>query len=305
LQNSEVLSGLRLPYLEDTERAFSMCRDMEVFSEDTLVASDGVRLRVLEAGDPSKPTVLLVNALGVSCLFLARLARILARDYHLLSWESRGLPDYASVEGEVDLSVERHSSDAAEILAWKGREATAIVAYCAGANIAVHGIANGTLSTGRLCIVSPSMEIATAAARTHYQRTMLPIWEKMSEMGPRYAGLMRALIRQNQKPHDGTLDSELHQLNNLPFRSAETTYRYGLLQAACLKFNWTDLLGKIKIPTFVLHGAEDDLIHEETSAAVAAGVDGASFLKLPDCGHFAIYTSDILHEHIRAFLGGK
>lgn len=304
MQNSEVSSGPRLSYLEAPERAFSMCRDMDVFVEDEFVASDGVRLNVLEAGDPSRPTVLLINALGVSCLFLARLARVLARDHHVLSWESRGLPDYASVEGEVDLSVERHAGDAAEILAWKGREAAAIVAYCAGANIAVHALAHGTLATGRLCIVSPSMEVATAKERTHYQRTMLPIWEKMEAMGPRYAALMRALIRQNQKPHDGTLDSELHQLNNLPFRSPETTYRYGMLQAACLKFDWADLLRKVKTPTLVLHGVEDDMIHEETSAAVAAGVDGASFLKLPDCGHFAIYTSEVLHERIRAFLEG-
>jgi pimeloyl-ACP methyl ester carboxylesterase len=304
LQNSEVSDRLHLPYLEAAERDFSICRDMDAFSEETIIASDGVRLKVLEAGNPSKPTVLLVNALGVSCLFLSRLAKALAGDYHLLSWESRGLPDYASAEGEVDVSVERHSKDVTEILAHKGREAAAVVAYCAGANVAVHAIANGMLATRRLCIISPSMEIGDAAAKTNYQRTMLPIWEKMSEMGPRYASLVRALIQQNQKPHDGTLASELHQLNNLPFRSPETTYRYALLQAACLKFDWASLLGKVKMPALVMHGTEDDMIHEETSATVAAGIDGASFLKLPDCGHFAIYTSDTLHERVHAFLAG-
>ena len=232
MQNSQAPNGLRLPYLEAPERAFAMVREPGVFSEDTLIAGDGTPLTVLEAGDPEKPTVLLINALGVSCLFLARLAKALARDHHVLTWESRGLPDYSAMAEDGDLSVERHCSDATEVLAYKGREADAVVAYCSGANVAVHAIANRTFAANRLCIVSPSMELATATARTVYQRTMLPIWEKMIRLGPRNAALIRALIVQNQPPHDGSLDSELHCLNNLPFRTDEATYRYAQLKAA-------------------------------------------------------------------------
>jgi len=305
LPYSQASNGLRLPYLEAGERDFAVFRELEIFREDSVAAGDGTTLAVFEAGDAAKPTVLLINALGVSCLFLARLAAALTRDHHVLTWESRGLPDHAATADGVDLSVERHSRDAADILERKGRRADAVVAYCAGTNTAVHGIVNGVLDTGRLCIISPSMDIKTAAAKTDYQRTMLPIWEKVAQSGPRHAALIRALIRQNQKPRDGSLLSELNWLNNLPFRTDATTHRYAQLQAACLKFDWPVFLEQIKQPTLVLHGADDDIIHEATSAAVAAGIPGASFQKIPDCGHFAVYTSTPLHERISAFLNGR
>lgn len=305
LQHGQAPNGLRLPYVEDPERDFAVFRELGVFRQETVVASDGTELAVFEAGDAAKPTVLLINALGVSCLFLAKLAAALARDHHVLTWESRGLPDQAALADGGDLSIERHGRDAADVLERKGRRAEAIVAYCAGANTAVYGIANGILDAGRLCIISPSMEMKTVTAKTDYQRTMLPIWENVARSGPRFAALIRALIRQNQKPHDGSLESELTWLNNLPFRTDVSTHRYAQLQAECLKLDWSALLGRVDRPTLVLHGADDDIIHEETSEAVAAGISGASYQKIPDCGHFAVFTSAPLHERISAFLGGR
>lgn len=302
LQRDGASSSLRLPYLEPPEREFAMFREVGVFREDTIVADDGVPLTVLEAGDPGRPTVLLVNALGVSCLFLARLARVLAREHHVLAWETRGLPDFAASAGG-DLSVERHCADAASILARKAGDLRAVVAYCSGANIAVHALVGRVLAAERLCIISPSMEIPTVAARTDYQRTMLPIWEKIDQSGPRFAALVRAMIRQNWRPHDGTLESELHHLNNLPFRNNESTHRYALMQAACLRFEWPSLLARVTVPTLVLHGADDDMIHEDTSSAVAAGVADGTFEIVPGCGHFAVYTSRELHERVRSFVG--
>jgi pimeloyl-ACP methyl ester carboxylesterase len=304
MQGDGTTDALRLPYLEPPERAFSMVREAGVFREDTVVADDGVPLTVLEAGDPARPAVLLVNALGVSCLFLSRLAQVLARDWHVLTWETRGLPDFSASDGR-DLSVGRHAADAASVLARKAGGVRAVVAYCSGANIAVHALVERIVAADRLCIVSPSMEIPTVEARTDYQRTMLPIWQKIDRSGPRFATLVRAMIRQNWKPWDGTLQSELHHLNNLPFRSSQSTHRYALMQAACLRFDWPARLACVTVPTLVLHGAEDDIIHEETSAAVAAAVDGASLAIIPNCGHFAIYTSDELHGRLCAFLGSR
>lgn len=302
MQGDGTTDALRLPYLEPPEREFSMIREAGIFREGTILADDGVPLTVLEAGDPARPAVLLVNALGVSCLFLARLAQALARDWHVLTWETRGLPDFPASDGR-DLSVERHAADAALVLARKAGGVRAVVAYCSGANVAVHALVERTVAAGRLCIVSPSMEIPTVEARTDYQRTMLPIWEKIDRSGPRFAALVRAMIRQNWKPPDGTLQSELHHMNNLPFRSSESTYRYALMQAACLRFDWPSRLARVAVPTLVLHGADDDIIHEDTSAAVAAAVGGASFEIVRDCGHFAVYTSRELHGRVRTFLG--
>ena len=93
----------RLPYLGEQERAFEIYQSRAAFRAASLLASDGVPLTILVAGDPRRPTVLLVNALGVSCLFVANLAMRLAEEYHVVSWESRGLPDQRSLPADARL----------------------------------------------------------------------------------------------------------------------------------------------------------------------------------------------------------
>ena len=44
-------------------------------------------------------------------------------------------------------------------------------------------------------------------------------------------------------------------------------------------------LHEIHAPTFILWGADDTLIPSSTGKRMAAGIHGASFLTLPDCGH--------------------
>lgn len=292
----------RLAYLEAEHRAFAVCRGAEVFREDTIEASDGMPLTVLQAGDPRRPAVLLINALGVSCLFLAEIARRLAPDYHVLTWESRGLPNEVPLADRADLSVERHCLDAAEVLTAKGAEAGAVVAYCSGANVAVYALAKGVIRAERLCIISPSMQVDAAGPQTDYQRTMLPLWEKIDRSGPAHAALVRALLKEGARSGHGSIDDELRVLNDLPFRTNESTYRYARLQAECLRHDWPGLLRQVQASTLVFHCDQDDMIHSETSRAVARHVAGAAFRTIP-AGHFAVYTSRELHDEVAAFLG--
>jgi len=295
----------RLPYLEGAERDLAIVRQGAIFREETVTAEDGTPLAVFEAGDPSRPTVLVVNALGSSCLLLAPLVRALAAGNHVMTWESRGLPDTTTLGDDADLSVPRHSADAAAILAARGRLAHRVVAFCSGANVALHAIDTGLIAPGRLCIVSPSMELPTAEARTDYQRTMMPMWESVAANGPAHAALVRALINQGRKPEPGTPEAEIHAIDGIPFGSDSATYRYARMQADCLTRDRLAALGRIAVPTLVLHGRGDDMIHEATSAAVAKAVPGAEFRVVDGHGHFAVHGSHELHGLVSAFLDGR
>lgn len=300
-QHSVVSAEPRLSYLDDEHRRFRIYESAKVFREESIDVDDGTPLTVLQAGARGRPVVLLINALGVSCLFLAEIARRLAQNYHVVTWESRGLPNETPIGEGADFSVERHARDAAAILAHLRVQPQAVVAYCAGANVAVYALARRLIHAGRLCIISPSMHMGAELAQTDYQRTMLPLWEKIAAAGPRYAALVRVLLQQGAKPEAGTIDHELFSLNNLPFRTNESTYRYARLQAECLRLDWPALLGQIRMPALVLHGEHDDMIHNETAAAVARHIAGAKFQSIP-AGHFAVYTSAALHEEVASFL---
>jgi len=299
------LAELPLPYLDPTQRGFAISREGDIFAAQTMSARDGVPLTVLSAGQPSQPTVLLVNALGVSYLFLARLARVLASDYRVVTWESRGLPDDRAVPDDADFSLTQHAKDAADILAWMGQgRLAAVVSFCSGVNVAVHALSGGVLAADRLCIISPSIELAAALERTDYQQTMLPLWRKVATSGLRMAGLVRVLLEQPLPTDSDGTARELQVLNALPFRSAESTYRYARMQTACLELDGATVLPRLGLPVLVLHGEQDDLIHTATPQAVAAAIPGAVFRSVAGAGHFAVHSSAILHTHVLDFLRG-
>ena len=300
-QSDEMPNEPRLAYLGAEECAFEVYRGRSVFRPSSLVMSDGMPVTVIEAGRPGSPTVLLVNALGTSCLLVSEIARRLADEYHVISWESRCLPDARPASIDADLSVARHAADAAEVLAHKGASVHAVVSYCSGINVAAYALAKGVLSAQRLCIISPSIDLTSASSQTEYQRTMMPLWRSVAKSGIRHAALVRVLLQQGQKPENGTVDYELSTLNNLPFRTDESTYLYARLQAACLEIWWDELLQEVRIPTLVLHGLQDDLIHMATPQALARAIAGAA-VHTVDAGHFAVYTSKALHAEVADFL---
>ena len=300
-QSDETSSEPWLAYLAAEECAFEIYRGHSVFRPSSLVMSDGVPVTVIEAGRPGNPTVLLVNALGTSCLFLSKIVGRLADEYHVISWESRCLPDVRPASMDADLSVARHAADAAEILASKGASVHAVVSYCSGVNVAAYALAKGVVSAQQFCIVSPSIDLASASDQTEYQRMMLPLWRAVAKSGIRHAALVRVLLQQGHKPETGTVDFELSTLNNLPFRTDESTYLYARLQAACLEIGWDKLLPEVRLPTLVLHGVKDDLIHIATPRAVARAIAGAAIYTV-DAGHFAVYTSSALHAEVAGFL---
>ncbi|MCR6480866.1 alpha/beta hydrolase [Variovorax sp. ZS18.2.2] len=293
----------RLPYLCEAHRSLAVVVEgAGVFRQRTATTDDDVRLAVFEAGDERKPTVLLVNALGISVLFMAALAKRLARDHHVVTWESRGLPDFDAFDPEVDLSIRQQALDAVAVLPRPAKAVHAIVAFCSGANIAAYAVANGLLDTQRLCLISPSIELPDALEKSDYQRTMLPLWPKVVTGGTRYAALVRALLQKGADTEGGDDNPALSLLNGLPFDTAESTYRYAQLQAACLEVDWSRHLARIRPPTLVLHCDEDAIIHAQTSQAVARCIPGALFRGVPGSGHFGVHTSSSLQAAVAAYL---
>ncbi|KVN38576.1 alpha/beta hydrolase [Burkholderia pyrrocinia] len=299
----EVRPRAALPYLDARQRAFDALRPLDALAAHTVIARDGVPLAAFEAGDRDAPTVLVVNALGVSAAFVAPLAARLAERHHVILWESRGLPDGGG--DAADLSLARHAQDAADVLAALGganARVAAIVAYCSGANTAVYALDERVLAAGRLVIVSPSMEVAGVTERTLYQKSVLPLWQRIADGGAAYAGLVRVLLNQARRVDDGSLDYQLATLNGLPFGDDASICRYAAMQAACLCEDWAARLARLALPALVLHGARDDVIHAATSRGVADALAGATLETLDDAGHFGVYTSRALQDRVAAFL---
>ncbi|MCQ0029783.1 alpha/beta hydrolase [Burkholderia glumae] len=302
-------------------RGFEVLAALDALRAREVTASDGTPLAAYEAGARGRPTVLVCNALGVSVAFVAPLVARLAADYHVVGWEARGLPASGSAAGAEDLSLARHARDAAEVLAALGGgdgtkggaavpHAFALVAYCAGSNVAAQALAEDLVTAGRLVLLSPSIELPGVADRTPYQASVLPLWDRIAGGAHGQAALVRVLLGQARRADDGTPDGQLAILNALPFVDDASIVRYARLQHGCRRDDWAARLAGLGLPALVLHGAQDEVIHAATSRAVA-GALGAALQIVEAAGHFAVHTSRDLHERIAAFLkdageaGGK
>lgn len=303
--------GLRFPYLDETGRTSSVCRAADVFSYRQVVAPDGFALDVYSAGDPAAPLALLVNPLGISCLFMGPLARRLASEFHVVTWEHRGLPDTASIDGAWPLQT--HCDDMAAVLdgvaAARGAKAgkprcQAMVSYCSGAHLAILALGCGKVEAGRLCLVSPSFDLGPHAEKTAYQTTVMPMWPRVVRDGPRMAALVGALLRQVPPACTDPLDAELDAVNRLPFRDDTALMRYAAMLAQSLQLDVPALLGRIDVPALVLHSEHDDIVHRQTAICAAGMLVRGTLSMQAEEGHFAIYKSAATRECIARYLTG-
>lgn len=289
-------------YLSPTQQEFELVRQAAVFRERTLTSDDGLLLHAYEAGDPGSPTLLLTLPFGISCALLAPLVCALETSFHVVTWETRGLPNF--VEQEPDLSPVAHHRDLQAVLRACGDMSPRyLLSYCSGANVALHAIISGLIQPERVCLISPPVDVDSGCSglQTEYQKTMLPLLERTAREGLKFAALVKAMLGANSH----TAQAELSMLNNLPFVSAESTLRYARLHAPWRSLPWRSLLAHVRCPqVLIVHGENDDYIHCQTVRDLSGALDRSDLRLVPGAGHFGVCEDPIFHRLVQDFLPG-
>lgn len=297
-------SAAPLPYLTSEQRRFSVCEHVSRFSVRVLFTDDAVPLWLYEAGDESRPCVILINPLGISCVFLLPLGALLADQFHVITWESRGLPNYIPREHgpQVNYSLARQSRD----LAWILRERTSccagLVAYCSGASLAAYGLGRRIFEAQKVCFVSPSLNLGSDTRKTDYQRYVLPLWPQVLRDPATMLPVVRALLGKANHQFACQLDRELAVMNALPFGSDATIYRYAELLTPALELNYVQDLQDINVPALIVISGGDDIVGEESTQRMAVELRKSTMRKIARDGHFAIYKSPEMQQEIKTFL---
>ncbi len=289
-------------YLPPETHNWEVVQSGHLFKHLVMTADDGRDLDVFEAGSRENPTILAVNAVGMTSLFLSEIAKKLSSRFHVISWETRGLPDASETEPHENLSLERFAKDAASVLKMADQlNPYGIVTYCSGVNVALYGLTHNILSTDRLCVISPSIELPVDRDETEYQRTMLPIWQDVAARGLSQATLIHRLLEAADTPdHEGVM-TQLDVLDKLPFKTPETTYTYALLQSICRNNSVFERIPDIEVPSLILHCCDDEVIHGDTAKSLALMLRNSSIQQIENAGHFGVYTSAELHSLTNSF----
>jgi pimeloyl-ACP methyl ester carboxylesterase len=238
------------------------------------------------------PPLVLVPGLAGGFDLLGPLARLLARDFRVISYQLRGEDDCFALRRRFDLAdlVE----DLHEFLDWYGLECPPVLGVSFGGVLALELAAR---RPHRL----QSLVIQGAGAR--FERGLLQQVAGMVLSGyplppdsPFVNQFFNLLFGSRQKP--GPL-FEFVTRQCWQTDQGVMAHRFRLVET----FDLGRQLDRIRVPTLILSGDRDLLVSPQSLQALVDGIPQSHLVRLPGCGHLAFVTQPLrVAEEVKQFL---
>jgi len=239
------------------------------------------------------PPLVLVPGLAGGFELLGPLARILARDYRVLTYQLRGEDDCFALRRRFGL--QDLVQDLAEFLEWHCLESPALMGVSFGG---VLGLEFAARFPHRL----RSLVVQGAGAR--FERgllqlvagTILPRYPLPAD-NPFVNQFFNLLFGGRQKP--GPL-VEFVTRQCWQTDQSMITHRFHLVE----RFNFDGRMESIRVPTLVMAGDRDLLVSPQSLNDLCAGIAQAEQVRLPGGGHLAFVTQpERVAAEVQRFLG--
>jgi pimeloyl-ACP methyl ester carboxylesterase len=238
------------------------------------------------------PPLVLIPGLAGGVDLLGPLARELASDFQVISYQLRGEDDPFALRRRFDLTD--LASDLAELLDWLGLERPALMGVSFGGVIALEmairrpGRVRALVAQG----VGPRFEpsLLQQAAGMVLSRYPLPA------DSPFVNQFFNLFFGGRQRP--GPLfDFVTRQC----WRTDQSVMAHRFRMAE--KSNFTRRLGNIRVPALLMAGERDLLVSPAGLRELASGFPESKAVQLPGCGHLAFVTQpQRVAEEVRMFL---
>jgi len=243
--------------------------------------------RYAEWGDG--PPLVLVPGLAGGFELLGPLARLLARDFRVVSYQLRGEDDCFALRrsfGLTDLVA-----DLREFLDWRGLERPTVLGVSFGGVLALELAARHPGRLRTLCVQGTGavldrglvQRVASLVLNRFPLPTDSPFVNQFFNLlfGGRRTPepLVRFVTRQCWQTDQSVMAHRFAMLDGFDIRSR---------------------LGRIRVPTLALSGDRDMLVSSRSLAALTAGIKGSRLEHLAGCGHLAFVTRpDLVAEQVR------
>ena len=289
-----------------------------VFAVSVMEAFDGVPVKVFTAGDPSKPAVVLSNALGMPVEFWAGFAKRLAGDHFVLTWESRGCPNT-----DLACDLEKHSffDHVRDLMAVLDRfqvRRADLIGWCSGAQIALRAASAYPDRIDRVVSVNGSFGGAYGVAMTQFETKLREVMPKIARdrriaeiyfnvvYGSRdVAGIDSDELHEKNLEASAVLtsvDPTLLHLTSRPFETVESLFRYSRLLTASLAEDVREWVRDVKAPVLLYTGRRDQTAHPECTQWLARHLADASLLVDDEGDHFTFYKETGVLDAVTRFM---
>jgi pimeloyl-ACP methyl ester carboxylesterase len=240
----------------------------------------------------SGPPLVLVPGLAGGFELLGPLARLLAQDFRVITYQLRGEDDAFALRRRFGLAdlVE----DLAEFLNWYGLEAPALMGVSFGGVLALeyaarrpHGLSSLIVQGAGARFERGLLQAVAGAVLTRYP---------LPSDNPFVNQFFNLLFGSRQRP--GSL---FHFVTRQCWQTdqAVMAHRFRLVE----HFDITARLERIGVPSLVLAGERDLLVSERSLSALEEGIADCRRVALRGCGHLAFVTApERVAEEVKRFL---
>jgi len=221
---------------------------------------------------------------------------IFAADYLAVAWDARGYGFSDDYEGPLDFAD--FAGDIVRLLNHLDVPRAHIVGLSMGGRIALDFAARypEMLSTLTLSGTRASFAQRTPAEREEFVRLRRkPLVEDGKEPKDIAPIVAKTLL--------GRGSTEAHFRQLVESISALHKESYIKTIEASTYYDRSAALGDIRVPTLLIYGGDDRLNRPELGREIAAQIQGACFVEIPDAGHLCnIEAPDAFNDAVLAFL---
>lgn len=267
---------------------------MTLPAKTTLQTSYG-RIAYLEAGDPSRPTILFVHGIPTSGLLWRHVIRLLASEFHCIAPDLMGLGD-STVDDATPVHMEAQAEMLAELMDRLGHADWSVIAHDQGGAAAQHMAAMWPDRVRTLTLTNcvafdnwPVPEIARLQALWR-----VPLLPELLVRAGLFAwretrtplSAFRRGVHHPERLSDSMIREYLRPLHGTPLqrRGFVRFLRAGDPRTTVVAARG---LRRFERPTLVLWAADDRYISPSWGKRLAEEIPGTVALQLvPFCGHF-------------------
>ncbi len=272
----------------------------------TYVSRDGEKINLFKLGDPKSEKLVLLPPYGMSFLLLSRLAKSLSRYFYVLSWESKGCPDFAVKMSEDDLSLATQANYFLNILDQEQFEQFHFVGWCQAAQLLVYTLFHHDVNPHTVSWIAPA-GLGFSLLESEFERCALPIYLQIAEKGAGYAEKLSVIL---DKYRDQKLTEVIaaEKFTMMHLSSVEMTCRFSKYMRAyeenklIVNQQVKDVINNNRV--LIIHCKDDTYSHYSEAVQLEKKFcDQINLHLLPEGGHLQLFNqplqiTDILRSNL-------
>jgi 3-oxoadipate enol-lactonase len=258
--------------------------------------ANGIRIRYSLDGPPGAPLITFSHSLATSSALWELQAQAFRDRYRVLRYDNRGHGGTTVTEGPYTFGL--LADDVRALLDVLGEAGTHFV-----------GLSNGGMIGQSLALRHPDVvrSLVLCDTTSRPPREMLPVWEERARTAEREgmepiveSTIGRWFTKAYQARHPGTVESFRTLIRNT------STVGYAACCRAIQQFDVTDEIRRIRVPTLILVGEQDQGTTVAEHEVIHDRIAGSELVVFPDTAHLSnVMAVDEFNRCLGEFLARR